>query len=556
MYLSYVGDFLLFVSALSCAVGLVLDRLTTWLYSSCICACVLACGAILLGVHVLNYDAFLGVWANSHASLPWFYRLASAWTYYDGSYLIWVSCVAFVFLSRLIVFKSHKLGHNEAFIWFVILFSQLLVLLLTAKPFAILANSPTEGLGFNPTLHSNHVVFHPPILYMGLALLLPQAVIALSKHSTLEGLARFYNAWAHIVLTLGLFLGGVWAYHELGWGGMWFWDPVETLALIPWVANLMLFHIWQRNPKRAKIWAPLPFACVLWQIWGVRSGSVISVHSFAQDSERGLFLLIVALAFSFFCVFHFLSFRKNTLFKSQASTTIFLGIIVVLIAGVTIPMLANIHFDAEAFHTLLLPLIAWAAFKSSSPALYIKATLCACFSLIGYAYTPAPSWQGGLAIFSGVIYIIGSLRSSLQQKLGHMAFGFFLISLAWKSTWSYEVYVHENYDSSFLTVQKKYEEKISTTFGTKHIVHLLVNGSPTSVEEHYTNRGTRTYKMGTIRGVWSHWQVAPLPSQAHEPKKFLVGYRHGIHGVWLTLVLLTLSISWKSFGLLRRREKY
>ena len=242
---------------------------------------------------------------NSNTALPWYYRVSATWGGHEGSFLLWTLVTAGWTLAvagcggRLPddIF-GRVLGTlgllNAGF---------LLFLLATSSPFERLVGGPMEGADLNPLLQDFGLIVHPPLLYVGyvgFAVAFAFAVAGLASRRLDAAWARWTRPWTNIAwafLTVGIALGSWWAYYELGWGGWWFWDPVENASFMPWLAGTALVHSLAVTEKRGafKSWtvflAITAFSLSLLGAFIVRSGVITSVHSFAADPERGLFIL-------------------------------------------------------------------------------------------------------------------------------------------------------------------------------------------------------------------------------------------------------------------------
>lgn len=244
---------------------------------------------------------------NSHSAKPWIYKFAGAWGNHEGSMLLWVTILgvagaAVAVLERrlaeptLIATLGAQAGIALGFYAF---------LLFASNPFARIAPAPPEGLGLNPLLQDPGLAFHPPTLYIGyvgISVAFSFAVGALVTRDVGPAFARAMRPWvlgAWIFLTLGITAGSYWAYYELGWGGWWFWDPVENASLMPWLAATALLHsvtvLATRDGLRAwtVMLAVVAFSMSMIGTFLVRSGILTSVHAFAVDPKRGAFILVL-----------------------------------------------------------------------------------------------------------------------------------------------------------------------------------------------------------------------------------------------------------------------
>ncbi len=267
----------------------------------------------LVGIaFVLLIALFLGsdfsvrnVAENSNTLLPWPYKIAASWGSHEGSFLLWVLMLAG--WTAAVGWASGALadGYRARVLTILLLLQAgfLLFLVASSNPFERILPAMPEGRDLNPLLQDPFMVIHPPMLYMGyvgFAVAFAFAVAALMERRLDPTWARWSRPWANAAwafLTVGILLGSWWAYRELGWGGWWFWDPVENASLMPWLAGTALIHSLAVTDKRdaLKSWTVLlaivTFALSLLGTFLVRSGVLTSVHAFATDPERGIFIL-------------------------------------------------------------------------------------------------------------------------------------------------------------------------------------------------------------------------------------------------------------------------
>ena len=242
---------------------------------------------------------------NSHSAKPFLYKLAATWGHHEGSLVLWILILA-VFGAFIATFNRGMPDTLRARVLAVqgmIAVGFLLFTLLTSNPFTRLIDLPIDGNGLNPLLQDPGLVFHPPLLYfgyVGMSTAFSFAVAALIEGKVTPDWARWAKPWLLIAwagLTMGISLGSWWAYYELGWGGFWFWDPVENASFMPWLVATALIHCISVVAKRDsfKSWtlllAILGFSLSLLGTFIVRSGLLTSVHAFATDPARGVFIL-------------------------------------------------------------------------------------------------------------------------------------------------------------------------------------------------------------------------------------------------------------------------
>ena len=267
--------------------------------------------AALTHAYVTSDFSVVNVFENSHSLKPMIYKISGVWGNHEGSMLLWVLILA-LFGATVAVFSHGMPDDLRALVlavqsWIAAAF--LLFVLLTSNPFARLNPAPLEGRDLNPLLQDPGLAIHPPLLYIGyvgFSIIFSFAAAALISGRIDAAWARYIRPWtlgAWIFLTLGIAMGSYWAYYTLGWGGFWFWDPVENASLMPWLAGTALLHSAAVMEKRdaLKIWtiflAILAFSLSLLGTFLVRSGVLTSVHSFASDPQRGVFILAILVFF-------------------------------------------------------------------------------------------------------------------------------------------------------------------------------------------------------------------------------------------------------------------
>ncbi|WP_208248536.1 heme lyase CcmF/NrfE family subunit [Rhizobium sp. T1470] len=267
--------------------------------------------AVLTYAHVVSDFSVANVWENSHSLVPLLFKFSGVWGNHEGSMMLWLLILA-LFSALVAAFGRNLPDSLRANVlavqaWISVAF--ILFILLTSNPFMRLDPAPAEGKDLNPVLQDVGLAIHPPLLYLGyvgFSVCFSFAVAALIEGRIDAAWARWVRPWtlaAWTFLTLGIAMGSYWAYYELGWGGWWFWDPVENASFMPWLAGTALLHSALVMEKREalKIWtvllAILTFSLSLMGTFLVRSGVLTSVHAFASDPSRGVFILCILLIF-------------------------------------------------------------------------------------------------------------------------------------------------------------------------------------------------------------------------------------------------------------------
>jgi cytochrome c-type biogenesis protein CcmF len=399
--------------------------------------------AVLVAAHVSSDFSVANVWENSHSLKPLLFKYSAAWGSHEGSMLLWVLILTF-FGALVVAFGSNLPTTLRSLViavqgWIGTAF--FLFILLTSNPFVRLNPAPIEGRDLNPILQDAGLAVHPPLLYLGyvgFSVCFSFAVAALIDGRIDAAWARWVRPWtlaAWVFLTGGIAMGSYWAYYELGWGGFWFWDPVENASFMPWLSGAALLHSALVMEKRAalKIWtlllAILTFSLSLLGTFLVRSGVLTSVHAFATDPARGVFILAILVLFiggslALFAwrapsltaggLFHPISREGalvlNNLFLTTAAATVLIGtlypLLVEALNGDKISVGAP--FFNMTFVPLMLPLLAIVPF---GPMLaWKRGDLAAAAQRLMFAF--------GLSLLIGLAVLLFVDRSAVAAALG------------------------------------------------------------------------------------------------------------------------------------------
>ncbi len=349
------------------------------------------------------------VFNNSHTTKPLFYKISGTWGNHEGSLLLWlVVLTLFIFLFLI---KSKELLKNYRIL--TVLFQQIIIigffifLIKSSSPFNYIFPIPDEGLGLNPILQDPALAIHPPVLYLGYvgsSIIFSSALSATTLNYISKAWAIHIKKWvlvSWIFLTLGILLGSIWAYYELGWGGFWFWDPVENVSLMPWLALTSLLHCILALEKRLTLssWTiVLSIATFTLSMCGtflVRSGILNSVHTFANDPERGLFILtflfvLILISLLIFFIFHKPDKQNSSSFSLLSRETSILVnnwfmmyFLSVVLIGTVYPIFLEVISSQKIsvgppfYHKLIIPfLIPFLIFMAIGPQLkWIKSRL-------------------------------------------------------------------------------------------------------------------------------------------------------------------------------------
>ena len=428
-------------------------------------ACILFAFAALTYAHVASDFSVKNVVDNSHTLKPLVYKVSGVWGNHEGSMLLWVLILA-LFGAMVAVSKNSVppvLRTNTLAVQALITFVFVLFMITTSNPFDRVAPAPMEGNDLNPLLQDLGLAIHPPLLYLGyvgFSITFAFAVAALIEGRIDAVWARAVRPWALIAwsfLTLGIAMGSYWAYYELGWGGWWFWDPVENASLMPWIAGTALLHSTVVMEKRdaLKVWtillSVLAFSLSLMGTFIVRSGLLTSVHTFASDPGRGVFILAILVLFIGGALSLFAwrapSLRQgglfapisregalvlNNLFLVAACATVLVGTLYPLLLEMLTGQKISVGppFFNWTFVPLALPLLlivpfgqslAWKRGDAAAAAQRLFAAFAA--ALVVAVATAALTWRGpvlapvGIAL--GAYLIVGSALEILSRARGY-----------------------------------------------------------------------------------------------------------------------------------------
>jgi len=283
---------------------------------------IIICFFVLIAAFIVSDFSLITVYQNSHSLKPLFYKIAGTWGNHEGSLMLWVIILSIFSFLFLVYNKNHpkKFRLLTLIIQNILILGFLFFILFNSNPFSKISPIPSEGLGLNPILQDPALAIHPPLLYVGFvgaSIYFSAAIASLITNYSEKSFSLSIKNWVLIswcFQTLGILVGSIWAYYELGWGGFWFWDPVENASLLPWFAMTALFHSLIVFEKRNLFYFWVIILCLITFILSVtgtflvRSGILNSVHTFASDPTRGVYILIFLSVMIFGSIF--LLFKK------------------------------------------------------------------------------------------------------------------------------------------------------------------------------------------------------------------------------------------------------
>ena len=468
---------------------------------------------VIISFFILLYSFLISdfsnetVYSNSHTTKPIFYKISGLWGNHEGSLLLWL----LVLTSFILFFFFSSKNEPKNFRHYTVIFHQIIVIgffifvLKTSNPFDILFPIPSEGLGLNPILQDPALAIHPPILYVGYvgtSIIFASALAAMVTGYVNNLWAKNLKKWVLIswtFLTGGILLGSIWAYYELGWGGFWFWDPVENISLMPWLSLTALLHCISTLEKRdlLKNWSIiLSIVTFMLSVTGtflVRSGILNSVHTFANDPSRGIYILIFLFVIIFISLVIFFIFEsknienKKEIFFLSKETSVLINnwfmiyFLSVVLIGTIYPIFLDVITSEKIsvgppfYNKLLIPfLVPFFLFMSVGPSMnWIKTNITYKRSYVFYfLFTTGATIitvyflsQKNLLIiiliFSLVLLSIKTSANFLKkntnhgQNLSHLGFAMLMLSILFNSVSSTEIIKNIKVGDSFISKNEK-----------------------------------------------------------------------------------------------------
>jgi len=544
---------------------------------------------ILMWAHVTSNFSYLNVIQHSHTLKPLIYKISGVWANHEGSMLMWTLFLcAYNGLAAFILPKTLKAPVGRILACLTIGF--LLFIILVSDPFVTVLMPPLDGEDLNPLLQDPSLIIHPPILYLGqVGCSIPFAlclIVLLKKDFTPLAIRylRIFTLTAWAFLTAGLALGSFWAYYELGWGGWWFWDPVESLALLPWLSMTALFHCLimaekQQTLKRTSLFLGiLSFGFCLFGLFLVRSGLLTSVHSFAVDVEKGYFLFVLFILFfassvSLWAV-RYPCFTTNPLQTFSQANLIALNVVLLLSGALTIvfatlyPLVLGGNFTIDAsyfkitFIPLMLPLLflmGLGIWMCKIPKQLLSVGCLGLFSvLMSYWILPEASLLACLMVGASV-WVMGSSLFYLSRRpktlktfgvgISHFGVGLMVFGMVFSVQGSLEKDVFlkkgESFDfAGYTFTAKSLDEIRAPNYNAKRATVLVERKGVfvaimTPEKRYYWTREVVHIESKIYSAGLSHLHV--LLTEDEEPYQFGLYHKPLINLLWLGVALMVLG---------------
>jgi len=544
------------------------------------------------------------VYNNSHTTKPLFYKISGTWGNHEGSLLLWLLVLTFFIFLFLIKSKEEPKKYRILTVIFqqIIIIGFFLFVLKTSNPFNYLFPIPKEGLGLNPILQDPALAIHPPILYLGFvgtSIIFSSSLAAVVQKYISKGWVYHIKVWVLIswfFLTVGILLGSIWAYYELGWGGFWFWDPVENVSLMPWLTLTALLHcilVLEKKPVFTSWTIILSISTFILSVSGtflVRSGILNSVHTFANDPERGLFILFFLFFLIFLSLTIFSIFNKNNsnevikfnLLSKETSILInnwfIMYFLSVVIIGTLYPIFLEVLINEKIsigppfYIKLILPfLIPFLIFMSVVPYLkWIKSEFkrikveliflfvsCLIISFLIYKHFGFESLI--ISILTPFIFYLFLItakdflsvkKNNISQKISHFGFSFLILSILLNSIFSSEIVINlkegekvrfkggtiifnsleENNGKNYKSIIGNFEIKDNKNYSTKLEPELRIYNQPSIITSEADIKTTLFYDKFLVM------------NSVKNREYFNVRYQVKSFMIWIWIAALILAI--------------
>ncbi len=449
---------------------------------------ILICFFSLVAAFLVSDFSVINVYQNSHSLKPIFYKITGTWGNHEGSLLLWVIILTIFSFLFLITNKNHlkKYRIYTLIIQNILILGFLFFILFNSNPFSSISPIPNEGLGLNPILQDPALAIHPPLLYLGFvgsSIYFSAAMASIITSYSGKSFALSIKSWVLIswsFQTLGILVGSIWAYYELGWGGFWFWDPVENASLLPWFAMTALLHSLLVLEKRNTLYFWTIILCLLTftlSVTGtflVRSGILNSVHTFANDPSRGIYILVFLSLMIFASVyFLFAKYKPTNDYINSNSKETFVLInnwfmmfyLITVLLGTLYPIFNDaisnnkISVGPPFYNSVIIPVvIVFLVFMAIGPqtkwiknkfsnvkTLLIMVCGAVILNFIIIYYFKSYSLISNLIIISSTFLIISSFsdffkkpRINLPRIISHLSFGFLIFFIGLNHNFSVE----------------------------------------------------------------------------------------------------------------------
>ncbi len=577
------------------------------IYHLCLiqCTLIILTFFVLVSAFIISDFSLITVYQNSHTLKPLLYKISGTWGNHEGSLLLWLIILSIFSFLFLVLNSSHPKNYRLYTLItqnFLIL-GFLFFLIFNSNPFNLLSPVPKEGLGLNPILQDPALAIHPPLLYVGFvgsSIYFSAAISSMLTNYSGKPFAQSIKNWVLIswsFQTIGILAGSIWAYYELGWGGFWFWDPVENASLLPWFAMTALFHSLMVLEKRELFYFWVIILCIMTFILSVtgtflvRSGILNSVHTFANDPSRGLYILL----FLSFLIFSsiFILFRKfqisNYKINSNSKETFVLinnwfmiFYLISVLLGTVYPIFTEVLTNHKVsvgppfYNTVIIPLVVlflifmsigpnikWIKDNNTNLNLLLKILFASI--LINYLivfFFKSYSLLSNFIIISSIFLIVSTFldlyksfnkRSfNLSRLTSHLAFGFMVFFIGLNHNFSFEKDFNlklgekkkfEDYTIEFENINLEEFKNYKSVIGKFNINNYTKNLNLVLSPEIriYENPKTLTYEASIRSGLMKDYYITMSNIDRSDFYNIKFQKKPFMMWIWISVIFISLG---------------
>ena len=561
---------------------------------------ILVCFFTLIAAFLVSDFSLINVYQNSHSLKPIFYKISGTWGNHEGSLLLWVIILTIFSFLFLLFNKKHKKNYrlHTLIIQNLIILGFLFFLLFNSNPFSIIEPIPKEGLGLNPILQDPALAIHPPLLYVGFvgsSIYFSAAMASMITNYKDRSFAQSIKSWvlvSWVFQTLGILVGSIWAYYELGWGGFWFWDPVENASLLPWFAMTALLHSLLVLEKRKAFYFWTIILCLLTftlSVTGtflVRSGILNSVHTFANDPSRGIYILAFLSTMILASVyFLFTKFKSETNYIAANSKETFVLInnwfmmfyLLTVLLGTLYPIFTDALLESKIsvgppfYNSVIIPVVViflffmaigpqakWIKNKFTNfKQLFIILTGALGINFGIFYFLKSYSFISNLIIISSLFLILSSFLDFFQKSkinpsriISHLSFGFLILFIGLNHNFSIEKDFNlklgetkkiDNYKFVLKNLELNDQTNYKAIIGKLQVRNTITNEEKTLKPEIriYENPKTLTYEASILTNFFKDHYLTMSNIDRSEYYNIKFQEKPLMIWIWISVVMLS-----------------
>ena len=566
---------------------------------------IIICFFTLIAAFIISDFSLITVYQNSHSLKPIFYKISGTWGNHEGSLLLWAIILTIFSYLFLLINNKHPKRYRiyTLIIQNILIIGFLIFLLFNSNPFSLILPAPKEGLGLNPILQDPALAIHPPLLYIGFvgsSIYFSAAIASLLTDYSDKQFAQSIKNWVLLswsFQTIGILTGSIWAYYELGWGGFWFWDPVENASLLPWFAMTALIHSLIVLEKRNLLYFWVIILCLLTFILSVtgtflvRSGILNSVHTFANDPTRGAYILIflslmiLASVFIFFKKFRSKNYNVNSNSKETfilINNWFMIFYLITVLLGTVYPIFTEVLSDNKVsvgppfYNTVIIPiLVLFLYFMSLGPQARwiknqfnnLKSIVIILFGsilmnfVIVYLFE-SYSVLSNFIIISSIFLIFSSIKDTIKlfknkdfnfsRIVSHTAFGFLVLFIGLNYNFSLEKDFNlkvgetkkfDNYSIKFKDLNLKVFKNYKAVIGEFKILNLRNNSEQSLTPEIriYENPSTLTYEASIRTGLLKDYYITMSNIDRSDYYNIKFQKKPFMLWIWISVIIISLG---------------